>query len=110
MALTWLHLAQAWEILGQGQSQEKPGPCQSQWLEPWLRQEDIAGVQNVLEPINELPPMKTRSNQLADPELVSQFGRSVPKLCRICVDWTRMDSYMPTEKVFAGTKKPLLVA
>ncbi|KAJ6465583.1 hypothetical protein DFH09DRAFT_1112669 [Mycena vulgaris] len=42
MALAWLHLAQAWAILGQGQSQEKQGPGQSQWLEPWLRQENIA--------------------------------------------------------------------
>jgi hypothetical protein len=36
MALAWLRLAQACKILGQGQSQEKPGPGQSQWLEPWL--------------------------------------------------------------------------
>ncbi|KAJ6552629.1 hypothetical protein DFH09DRAFT_1085805 [Mycena vulgaris] len=58
MSLAWLHPAQAWEILGQGQSQQKPGPGQSQMS--W-----------------------------------SQY-------------WTRMDSYMPTEKVFASTKKPCL--
>ncbi|KAJ6523536.1 hypothetical protein DFH09DRAFT_1096646 [Mycena vulgaris] len=72
MALAWLHLAQAWAILGQGQSQEKQGPGQSQWLEPWLRQENIAMSW-------------------------SQY-------------WTRMDSYMPTEKVFTGINKPWLVA